>query len=386
MTMLPSILHRRRQWLPLFFGASALLFTGGVCLPASGKRDPRLDQLKLPAGFEIDIYAEGVSNARQMCWGDKGTLFVGTRGNGSVYAVRDLDNDLHADTVITLASGLEMPNGVAFRDGSLYVAEVSRILRWDQIETKLGNPGKPVVVYDQLPAETHHGWKYIAFGPDGKLYVPVGAPCNVCDHPEDPRFASIMRMNADGSGLEVYASGVRNTVGFGWHPQTQALWFTDNGRDWLGDDAPNDELNVAPRAGMHFGFPYCHAGSWLDPKFGEGHTCEEFIAPVQKLGPHVAALGLLFYTGDMFPAAYRNKVFICEHGSWNRKIPVGYRIMTVDLQGEKATEYGYKPFATGWLQGMKAWGRPVAMLQMPDGSVLVSDDEAGLIYRVSYKD
>jgi glucose/arabinose dehydrogenase len=386
MTMLPSILHRRRQWLPLFFGASALLFTGGVCLPASGKRDPRLDQLKLPAGFEIDIYAEGVSNARQMCWGDKGTLFVGTRGKGSVFAVRDLDNDLHADTVITLAEGLEMPNGVAFRDGSLYVAEVSRILRWDQIETKLGNPGKPAVVYDQLPAETHHGWKYIAFGPDGKLYVPVGAPCNVCDHPEDPRFASIMRMNADGSGLEVYASGVRNTVGFGWHPQTKALWFTDNGRDWLGDDAPNDELNVAPRAGMHFGFPYCHAGSWLDPKFGEGHTCEEFTAPVQKLGPHVAALGLLFYTGDMFPAAYRNKVFICEHGSWNRKIPVGYRITTVDLQGEKATEYGYKPFATGWLQGMKAWGRPVAMLQMPDGSVLVSDDEAGLIYRISYKD
>lgn len=382
--MWPNMLHRRRQLIPLLLGGFALLLTGGVCLPASGKRDPRLDQLKLPAGFVIDIYATGVSNARQMCLGDKGTLFVGTRGNGSVYAVKDLDGDFHADTVLTLASGLNMPNGVAFRDGSLYVAEVNRILRWDQIESKLTQPGKPVVVYDQLPTETHHGWKYIAFGPDGKLYVPVGAPCNVCDHPEDPRYASILRMDADGTDIEVYASGIRNTVGFAWHPKTNALWFTDNGRDWLGDDAPNDELNVAPKPGMHFGFPYCHAGYMLDPKFGEGRKCEEFSAPVQKLGPHVAALGLLFYKGDMFPPAYRDKVLICEHGSWNRKTPIGYRIMAVDLQGDKAT--AYTPFATGWLQANKAWGRPVALLEMPDGSVLVSDDEAGLIYRVTYKD
>lgn len=374
----------RRQILPLIVGACGLMLVGGVCLPSSGKRDPRLDQLKLPAGFRIDIYAAGVANARQMCWGDKGTLFVGTRGKGSVYALRDLNGDYRADTLFTLATGLQMPNGVAFRDGSLYVAEVSRILRWDQIESKLGKPGPPVVVTDQLPSETHHGWKYIAFGPDGRLYVPVGGPCNVCDHPEDPRFASILSMKPDGSDVQVYASGVRNTVGFAWHPQTKALWFTDNGRDWLGDDAPNDELNVAPRPGMHFGFPHCHAGYLLDPKFGEGRKCEEFTAPVQKLGPHVAALGLLFYTGDMFPAAYRDKVLICEHGSWNRSTPIGYRIMAVDLQGEKAT--AYTPFVSGWLQGNKAWGRPVALLQAPDGSVLASDDESGLIYRITYKD
>jgi glucose/arabinose dehydrogenase len=374
----------RRQLLPLIIGACGLMLVGGVCLPASGKRDPRLEQLKLPPGFEIEIFAEGVDNARQMCWGEKGTLFVGTRGKGSVYALRDLDADFRPDTIFTLASGLQMPNGVAFRDGSLYVAEVSRILRWDQIESKLEQPGPPVVVYDQLPTETHHGWKYIAFGPDGRLYVPVGAPCNVCDHPEDPRYASILSMKPDGTDIQVYASGIRNTVGFAWHPQTKALWFTDNGRDWLGDDAPNDELNMAPRAGMHFGFPYCHAGYLLDPKFGEGRKCEEFTAPAQKLGPHVAALGLLFYTGDMFPAAYRDKVLICEHGSWNRKTPIGYRVMAVDLQGEKAT--AYTPFVSGWLQGTKAWGRPVALLQAPDGSVLVSDDEADMIYRISYKD
>lgn len=379
-------LHRppAQLCLTLLLGTLWLTLSGGVCMPARGKQDPRLEQIKLPQGFKIDIYADNVPNARQMCRGDKGTIFVGTRGDGGVYAVQDLNDDMYGDTVIQIAKDLNMPNGVAFRNGSLYVAEVSRILRWDNIEAKLGNPGPPAVVYDQLPTETHHGWKYIAFGPDGKLYVPVGAPCNICDRPDDPRFASIMRMNADGTGQEIYASGIRNTVGFAWHPTTKELWFTENGRDWMGDDGPPDELNRAPQQGMHFGYPYCHGGTALDPKFGDGKSCSDYTAPVQNLGPHVAALGMLFYTGSMFPEAYKNKVLICEHGSWNRSTPLGYRLMMVGLDGNRST--GYDVFAQGWLQGNKAWGRPVAFLQMPDGSVLVSDDHANLIYRLTYED
>ena len=282
-----------------------------------------------------------------------------------------------------LAEGLDMPNGVAFRNGSLYVAEVSRVLRYDNIEAKLENPPAPVVVNDKFPSDRAHGWKYIKFGPDGKLYVPVGMPCNVCNKEgEDERYGTIMRMEPDGSQLEIFAKGVRNTVGFAWHPETGELWFTDNGLDWLGDDIPPDELNRAPRKGMHFGFPFCHGGDIPDPEFGGLRNCSEFTPPEIKLGPHVAALGMTFYTGTMFPEEYRNQIFIAEHGSWNRKIPIGYRVSLVRL--ENGTAVSYEPFAEGWLQGLAAWGRPVDVLVMPDGALLVSDDKNNAIYRISY--
>jgi glucose/arabinose dehydrogenase len=351
-----------------------------------------LDTIKLPPGFSIAVYATGVPNARQMALGDKGTLFVGSRTARKVYAVVDRDRDQKGDQVLTIADGLNMPSGLAFRNGALYVAEVSRVIRFDDIESRLENPPAPVVVNDTLPTERLHGWKFIAFGPDGMLYVPVGAPCNICDRSDDKRFGSIMRMKADGTGLEVFASGIRNTVGFDWHPSTKELWFTDNGRDNVADDQPPDELNRAPRAGMHFGFPYCHGGDFKDPEFGT-RPCGEFEPPAQKLGPHVAAIGMRFYTGRMFPPEYRNQIFIAEHGSWNRSTPLGYRVMMVKLEGNKAASY--TPFAEGWLRGTRssrgsatigdAWGRPADVFVMPDGALLVSDDEAGAIYRISYK-
>jgi glucose/arabinose dehydrogenase len=281
-----------------------------------------------------------------------------------------------------VASGLQMPVGVAYQDGKLYVSAVSRILRFDDIEQHLDHPPAPVVVTDKLPRDTHHGWKFIAFGPDGKLYVPTGAPCNICE-PDSQRYAQIARMNADGSGLEVFARGVRNSVGFDWQPQTRELWFTENGRDLLGDDAPPDELNHAPRAGMHFGYPFCHGGDIADPEFGGKRRCDEFTPPARKLGAHVASLGMRFYTGTQFPPEYRNQIFIAEHGSWNRSHKSGYRVTLVRLQGDKAVSY--EPFATGWLQGESAWGRPADVLVLPDGSLLVSDDSAGAIYRITYR-
>ena len=342
-----------------------------------------LSQLILPDGFEISIYADSIENARSMCMGPKGTLFVGTRTAGKLWAIQDKDGDYKADKVYLLAAGLNMPNGVAFRDGSLYLAEVSQITRYDDIENKLDSPPIPVVVNDEFPTEDHHGWKYIAFGPDDKLYVPIGAPCNICYRPDDKRYASITRMNPDGSDLEVYAHGIRNSVGFAWHPETKALWFTDNGRDWLGDDSPSDELNHAPEAGMHFGYPHCHAGDLLDAEFAENHLCEEFTPPVQKLGAHVAALGMLFYTGDMFPPEFKNNLLICQHGSWNKSIPDGYRVSRVQLDGDKAI--AHTPFVEGWLKDDEPWGRPVALLQLKDGSVLVSDDYGNRIYRITYQ-
>jgi glucose/arabinose dehydrogenase len=363
----------------LFLSGTMLL---GICTPYAGNQDPRLDKIKLPQGFKIEIYADSVTNARSMVWGAKGTLFVGTRSEGKVYALVDENRDNKADKMYTLASGLNMPNGVAFRNGSLYVAEVNKVWRYDNIEESLSNPPKPVIVNDSFPSDDHHGWKYIAFGPDDKLYVPVGAPCNICERADDKRYASIMRMNADGSGLEIYADGIRNTVGFAWHPATKELWFTDNGGDRLGDNKPEDELNHAPRAGMHFGYPYCHAGYLIDEEHGKNKKCEDYIAPAIKLGPHVAALGMKFYTGSMFPSEYREQVFIAEHGSWNRSTPIGYRISLVTIEDGKAVEY--KTFAEGWLQGNSAWGRPVDVLQMPDGSLLVSDDDADMIYRIYY--
>ncbi|MFI4925115.1 MAG: PQQ-dependent sugar dehydrogenase, partial [Vicinamibacteria bacterium] len=278
--------------------------------------------------------------------------------------------------------GLREPAGVAFRDGALYVSAVSRILRLDDIERRLDNPPSPVLVSDRFPDDGHHGRKFIAFGPDGKLYVPVGAPCNVCE-PDFERYANIGRMNPDGSGFEVVARGVRNTVGFDWHPRTRELWFTDNGRDMLGDDQPPDELNRLARSGQNFGYPYCHGGTIPDPGFGARHACSEFVAPAQNLGPHVASLGMRFYTGTQFPAEYRNQVFIAEHGSWNRSRRIGYRVTLVRLD-EQGRAVKYEPFAEGWLQGESAWGRPADVAVAPDGSLLVSDDAAGAIYRIRY--
>ena len=342
-----------------------------------------LDKIKLPPGFRIGVFAEGISNARSLCLSPNGTLFVGTRDAGYVYALRDTNGDHVADLKYTLASGLRMPNGVAFRNGSLFVAEVSRILRFDDIENRLANPPAPVVVYDQYPTESHHGWKYIAFGPDGKLYVPVGAPCNICES-EKPVYASMTRLDVDNpaKGHEVVQSGIRNTVGFTWHPVTKALWFTDNNRDMLGDNLPACELNHAPKDGLHFGYPYCHQGDLPDPEFGKKRPCSDFTPPAQNLGPHVAPLGLEFGLSANWPAEYKNQVLIAEHGSWNRTDKIGYQISLVKLN-DQGKGISYEPFASGWLQpGNEVWGRPVDLEWLPDGSLLVSDDHADAIYRI----
>lgn len=335
----------------------------------------------LPKGFKISLFADDVPNARGMVLGDNGTLFVGSKGEGKVYAMQDTNGDNKADKVYTLVKGVEQPVGVAFLNGSLYYSAVSKIYKLDNVEADLANPPVPVLVTDRFPTDEHHGWKYIAFGPDGKLYVPVGAPCNICDS-EDSIYASIARINPDGSGLEIVAHGIRNSVGFDWHPQTGELWFTENGRDWLSDDTPPCELNHLSQVGQHFGYPFCHGGTILDPEFGNGKSCDDYTAPVQNLGPHVAPLGMLFYTGTMFPAEYRNQILIAEHGSWNRSTKIGYRVTMVKLNGNQSA--GYTDFATGWLNGDEVTGRPVDLVQWHDGSVLLSDDFSGKIYRISY--
>lgn len=352
----------------------------GGCGPAPTLAGLDLDSIRLPPGFHIGLYAAEVPNARSLALGERGTLFVGTRTDGRVLALRDGDGDGRAEARWTLARDLDMPNGVAFHAGSLYVAESGRVLRFDRIEDRLDDPPPPVTVAE-LPAYRHHGWRELAVGPDGKLYIAMGAPCNVCEPDE---LGSIWRLNLDGTGREIYARGVRNSVGLAWHPETRELWFTDNGRDWLGDESPPDELNRASAAGQHFGFPYCHGGDVPDPELGTAHPCGEFVPPVQRLGAHVASLGLLFLTGGELPAAYRGQVLIAEHGSWNRSTPVGYRISLVRLAGNQAV--AYEPFATGWLnRDGSAWGRPVDLLQLPDGSLLVSDDRAEAIYRIHYR-
>jgi glucose/arabinose dehydrogenase len=360
--------------------AGALLLVAPAPVKAQGSLP--LETIKLPPGFTISLLAR-VPNARAMTFGAEGTLFVGSAGEGSVYAVRMPQTPGGEALVRTIATNLREPAGLAFRNGALYVSATDRVLRYDNIENRLSNPRTPLVVSKDFPNESAHGRKFIAFGPDGKLYVPVGAPCNICE-PDPDRYANIMRMNADGTGLEVYARGVRNTVGFDFHPQTGELWFTDNGRDSMGDDIPGDELNRAPRAGMHFGYPYCHAGTITDPEYGKKRPCSEFTPPAQVLGPHVASLGMRFYTGTQFPPAYRNQIFIAEHGSWNRSTKIGYRVTLVKLDATgKATSY--EPFAEGWLQGERVWGRPADVVVAPDGSLLVSDDHAGAIYRISYR-
>jgi glucose/arabinose dehydrogenase len=345
--------------------------------------DIQLDKIQLPEGFNIEVFASGIKDARSLAIGKNGVVFVGNRREDKVYAIVDTDNDYKAEKKYVIVEGLNMPNGIALRGNDLYVAEVNRVLRFNNIYQNYKNKPDYDVIYDEYPTDRHHGWKYIAFGPSGKLYVPVGAPCNICDS-EKPVYATITRMNPDGSNMEIYAEGVRNTVGFAWHPETKELWFTDNGRDRMGDNKPPDELNHAPEKGMHFGYPYCHGDDISDPKFGKNKDCENYTKPAQELGPHVAALGMIFYTGNMFPDKYQNSILIAEHGSWNRSSKIGYRVMFVKLDGNKTQTY--KPFAKGWLQGEDVWGRPVDIKQLPDGSILVSDDYADAIYRISYKE
>jgi glucose/arabinose dehydrogenase len=362
---------RRIVWMVLGWLVSGVAFAA-----AQPVADLPLSRLKAPPGFEIELFAR-VPNARQMALG-KTTLFVGSMREGKVYAV-----PLHgARKPRVIADDIRMPVGVAFRDGDLYVSAVSRILRLRDIEARLSTPPRPEVVSSAWPSDPQHGWKFIAFGPDGKLYVPVGAPCNICE-PDPDRYATITRLDVANGAIEVVARGVRNSVGFDWHPDSGELWFTDNGRDWLGDDAPPDELNRVSRPGRHFGYPYCHGGTIADPEFGWHRRCDEFVSPVLNLGAHVAALGMRFYGGTQFPERYRKAAFIAEHGSWNRSRKSGYRVSVVRLQGNRAVSY--EPFVSGWLTGDAAWGRPADVLAMPDGSLLISDDQAGAIYRVVYR-
>jgi glucose/arabinose dehydrogenase len=348
-------------------------------------------QLTVPAGFEVAVFVDSVPNARSMALGPQGTVFVGSRTGDKVHAVVDDDGDYEADRLIVIASGLDQPNGIAMRDGALYVATASRLLRFDDIEQRLDAPPEPVVVRDSLPNPgAGHTWKFIAFGPDDMLYMSVGAPCNACLSP--PLVSAIVRMRPDGSNMEVFAEGVRNSVGFDWHPQSRELWFTDNGRDQLGDDVPGDELNVAWQPGMHFGFPFCHQGDVADPEFGSQRACATTEPPILTAGAHVAALGFTFYTGTMFPASYRNAVIVAEHGSWNRSSPSGYRVMVGRTDGRRVTSYeafvdGFLPTGApgGWAAGRAAAGRPVDVLQLPDGSVLISDDTGNRLFRVRYR-
>jgi glucose/arabinose dehydrogenase len=361
----------------------------------NGQDNPSLplDRIRLPAGFKIEVYAENLTFARSMALSPDGTLFVGSRRpfetldapNGStLYAIvdRNKNNRAESDEIFVIASGLNNPNGVAFKDGSLYVAEIDRIIRFDDIEFLLDSPKEPVVV-KKLPQYLVHGWRYIGFGPDGKLYVAMGGNCNVCQH-DDELNATIVRMNQDGSDMEVFAKGVRNSVGFDWDPRTDEMWFTDNGRDELGNDVPSDELNHAPVQGLNFGFPSCHSGSIPDPDLGSNgnYTCNSMVPPAWMLGPHVAPLGMRFYEGTQFPEEYQGQIFIAEHGSWNRDTPIGYRLALVRLQNNTAV--GHEIFADGWLQNETAWGRPVDVQTLKDGSLLVSDDLNGVIYRISY--
>lgn len=362
-----------------------------VQTPAQTPAASSVATLKLPAGFRAEVFAENVINARSMAIGPKGTVFVGSRTGDKVHAVIDRNGDHRAESVVVIARGLNQPNGIAMRNGALYVATASEILRFDDIEQRLEAPPAPVVVRGDLPsAKGGHSWKFISFGPDELLYISAGAPCNVCVSP--PMVSTILRMKPDGTNLEVFAEGVRNSVGFDWHPVTREMWFTDNGRDGMGDDVPGDELNIAPKPGMHFGFPFCHQGDVADPQFGAERGCSTSEVPALKLGAHVAALGLTFYTGSMFPASYRNAVFVAEHGSWNRSSPSGYRVMVGRTDARRVTDY--EPFLDGFLPATAqvtgrgafnaAIGRPVDVLQMPDGALLVSDDSGNRLIRISY--
>jgi glucose/arabinose dehydrogenase len=345
--------------------------------------DLPLDSIQLPDGFSIEVVATNIENARSMVLSPQGTLYVGTRKDDKVYALEDRDQNGKIDKKTIVAAGLDTPNGVALKDGDLYVAENSRLLKFKDIENTKYNSPDFEVIYDAYPTDEAHGWKYIAFGPNEKLYVPVGAPCNICD-PEDPIYASITQIDVeaeDPSPLLV-AEGVRNSVGFDWHPGTEEMWFTDNGRDWLGDNWPPDELNRLSDVGQHFGYPFCH-GNEPDPEFGERVNYADYQAPAQALNPHGAALGMKFYTGNQFPSKYKDQIFIAEHGSWNRTIPIGYQVSLVRLNENNSPSY--ESFATGWLQDDgESWGRPVDVIIEPSGALLVSDAQSGTIYRIQY--
>jgi len=339
--------------------------------------------LHVPPGFTVTLYARDLPNVRSLALGDDGVVYAGSGASGKVYALQDKDNDGRADVRAVIAEGLTMPNGVAYKDGALYVAEISRIIRYDHIQQHLKNPPKPIVVYDKLPADRHHGWKYLRIGPDGKLYTAVGAPCNICD-PDKPIYASLVRVSTDGSEFEIIARGIRNTVGFDWQPGTDALFFNDNGRDYLGDDLPPEELNRWSRVGEHFGYPYCHGGEIIDPDFGKGKQCADYTPPVWKYNAHIAPLGIRFYRGTQFPAHYRNQLFVAQHGSWNRSEPDGYRVALVSFKSGKAVSE--EVFIDGWLsKNQGVLGRPVDILTLADGSLLISDDHLGVIYKVQYR-
>jgi glucose/arabinose dehydrogenase len=382
---MPSRRLKVRAALVALIGLAALLVVGcmyrGYLAGFLPRAAAEMSDIALPTGFHIAVFAANVPNARQMALGPASVVFVGSRSEGKVYAVVDRGGDHRAGEVHVIATGLAMPSGVAYRDGALYVAAINRVLRFRDVARDLGHPPPPEVVSRAYPTEGHHGWKFIAFGPDGRLYVPVGAPCNVCE-PPGPLHATITRLDVSGGQPEVVARGVRNSVGFDFEPGSGNLWFTDNGRDWLGDDQPPDELNHLTRVGQHFGFPYCHGDGLRDPEYSGGRSCDQFTPPARALGPHVAALGMRFYTGRQFPEKYRGGIFIAEHGSWNRSTPIGYRVTFVKIEAGRAVSY--EPFATGWLQGGTAAGRPADVLVMPDGSLLVSDDKAGRIYRITY--
>jgi len=363
--------------------------------PVSVDVDAYLDRLQLPDGFEVSIYARGMDEARQIALSDNGVLYVGTRGEvgadaiGKVYAIPDNNGDGMGDEVITIAEGLNYPNGVAWHDGDLYVAEISRILRYPDADNNLRNMPAPEIVTDSLPTEYQHGWKFIDIGPDGKLYVPVGAPCNICV--PDGVFGTILRMDLDGSNQEIVARGVRNTVGFTWHPQTGDLWFTDNGRDLWGDTTPPEELNRVTQAGQHFGYPYRYGKGIVDDEFPTSMSDSDFTSAVLEMPAHTAGLGVEFYTGNQFPAQYRGQLFAAYHGSWNRNPPAGYVLRMMNFAN--GTAQSYEDFATGWLiddpsgdDRLVYWGRPVDLEQTSDGSLLVSDDHNGVIYKISYTD
>ena len=336
-----------------------------------------VDKLKAPKGFKVEVYASGMPNARSLALGDKGTVFVGSRLQDKVYAIVDKGGKRE---VKIIASGLYRPNGVAFKNGTLYIMELSQLSKIDKIEDNLDNPPKPTVIFDGLPKDEAHGWKYIAIGPDNKLYFEIGQPCNNCLPPEG--YATMRRVNLDGSGMETIAQGIRNTVGFDWHPTSKELYFTDNSRDWMSEDLPNDELNRMTKVGQHFGSPFCYQGNLPDQEFGWGRKCEEFTPPIALLGPHTAALGMKFYTGNAFPAAYKNQIFVARHGSWNKTNKLGGDVVLVNIKKDGSAG-PMEPFLTGFLENNSYVGRPVDVMVMKDGSVLVSDDWNGAVWRVS---
>lgn len=366
--------------------AIAITLTGQSFASAQQKID--LTKLSLPPGFHISIFADSVKNARQMAVSKNGIVFVGSRSAGIVNAVIDADKDGHAEKVVQVAEGLTMPSGLTILNGDLYVAEVSRILKYVDIENTYQNAQASVVI-DALPTETHHGWKYIDFGPDNWLYVPVGAPCNICEtndgeQYDNPIYASILRFNLATGEKQWVAKGVRNSVGFDWHPQTNNLWFSDNGRDMMGDNIPPCEINEVTESGQHFGYPYFHGGTIVDPEFGEGKKSSDYVAPKLNLMAHVAPLGIHFYSGNMFASDMQNRLLVAEHGSWNRTQKSGYRVMMATIVNDKVV--AYEPLIEGWLQDDNtAWGRPTAITELADGSILIADDFANVIYRVSYQ-